>query len=203
MYSQRSLISNLLLLIALGEQVRAVKYDYLLEYEEIFVDCREPPENSLNIHGLFDISNVSLNFNGDFVHVTGNFTSIWDVEPTDRIALSVQTFQYKRGNWEPTFFSYNIGDFCSRMYGPDEHWYDFWTKHIINDVKSKCINTPGTLLILEEYDVNVSFDIRVAGPSLAGLYAIVAKFEAIDKYNRKRPTTICFEVRGEVVKKSK
>ncbi|XP_030381245.1 uncharacterized protein LOC115629069 [Scaptodrosophila lebanonensis] len=188
---------------ALEGQVRAVKYDFLLDYDEIFSDCREPPENSQNIHSLVDLSELSISFDGDSVHVSGNFTSIWDVEPTDRIVVSVKTFQFKRGNWEPTFFSYSIGDFCSRMYGPDEYWYDIWSKHIINDVKSKCINTPGTLLILEEYDVNAVFDVGLAGPSLSGLLSIVVKLEAFDKSNRKRPTTICFEVRGEMVKKYK
>jgi len=43
----------------------------------------------------------------------------------------------------PTVLSINVNDFCKVMYDKNQYWFKYWTQYIINDVKDKCVNSPG------------------------------------------------------------
>ncbi|XP_068146858.1 uncharacterized protein [Drosophila tropicalis] len=180
--------------------VLATDYELLLEDPDIFSPCTEGVPGSVGIGEIFDLSQIEYNQDSDVIHVSGNATTTWDIQPTDRIAGSFAIFHNERGNWEPTVFSMSTQDFCSSMYNADSYWYKSWTKHITNknEVQSKCLNTPGTLLVHEPFDVQlVIYNVR---GSAQGRYKVVVTLEAFDEKNMRRETSLCFEIRGEVEK---
>nr|XP_043066839.1 uncharacterized protein LOC108123116 [Drosophila bipectinata] len=124
---------------------RASDYELLLEDPDIFSPCTDGPPGSIGVPEAFDLSQLEIEHNGDTLHVTGNVTLTWDVNPKDRITGKVEVFHFNRGNWEPTVFTMSTQDFCSIMYDRNQYWYKMWTGYITNraDVEKKCINTPG------------------------------------------------------------
>lgn len=68
------------------------KFVYKLNFQnaDIYNACDDQPDNVLDINGMFDYTNFHSDFadNGDLV-VSGNFTTIWDVQPSDRIKVII------------------------------------------------------------------------------------------------------------------
>ncbi|XP_030387925.1 uncharacterized protein LOC115634381 [Scaptodrosophila lebanonensis] len=193
-------VGTLLLLGIASINVLAVDYEFILEDPEVFNECSDAPPGTLDIHGLFDFEHLTITQVEEKVHVKGNVTTIWDVQPGDRVAASLSVLRFARGDWEPTFFSMSIQNFCSIMYGKDQYWYKFWTQFITNrkDVEKKCLNTPGTVLVHEPFPIRVV--ITNMRSNFGGRYKMILKFEAFDMSNFKRNTSICYEMRGEFVK---
>jgi len=60
----------------------------IIDDPEIFMPCREPPPGSEDIFSLINIDELKLSLDGDKIHIEGNATTVWDIEPDDRIAVS-------------------------------------------------------------------------------------------------------------------
>ncbi|XP_033156188.1 uncharacterized protein LOC117138297 [Drosophila mauritiana] len=179
----------------------ATDYELLLEDPDIFSPCTEGPPGSINIHQAVNLDDIVVDQEGDILHVSGNATVVWDVQPTDRITARLDLFHFNRGNWEPTVFSMATQNFCSIMYDKNQYWYKYWTRFIINrhEVEKKCFRGPDTLLAHEPFDLRLKFE-NFRGPLLRGRYKIVVLFNALDERNIPRPNPICLEIRGEPLK---
>ncbi|XP_023171625.2 uncharacterized protein LOC111599962 [Drosophila hydei] len=180
-------------------QVLAADYEMLIDDPEIFTDCKENPPGAKGISGLFNLDELELTLDGDKIHVAGNATTVWDIEPTDRITASARLLQLDRGIWQPTVFSIASQDFCGIMYDKDQYWFKYWTRHVddIDTMKGKCINHKGTKLIHSPFDLNMVLN-NVRGTTLHGRYKIVVTLEAFDdEKSVKRPDSICVEIIGD------
>lgn len=82
---------ELLFFICVGF-TRAYKYKGIIEDDEIFNDCKDQPDNVLNIKGLFDFSQFTFGLEGEDISIEGNVTSIWDIQPNDRIQVGTKCF---------------------------------------------------------------------------------------------------------------
>lgn len=66
------------------------KYKLFFRNNEIFCPCENQPENVLDIHGLFDFSNVHMDFDeNEDVIGSGNMTAVWDIQPSDMISVII------------------------------------------------------------------------------------------------------------------
>ncbi|EDW38889.1 GL13794 [Drosophila persimilis] len=113
--------------------------------------------------------------------------------------FQIALFQYDRGNWLPTIYIITVKDFCKVMYDKNYYWYTYWTKYVINkkDVESRCFML-GTKLLMEEYKLHLVLNIGSA--VFSGLYKAIYTIEAYSALGVRRPTSFCFEVRGEFKK---
>ncbi|XP_030387909.1 uncharacterized protein LOC115634372 [Scaptodrosophila lebanonensis] len=194
-------VETLLLLGIASISVLAADYELILEDPDIFSDCSNAPPGASNIHGILDLEHVTLTSDGNTIHVKGNASTVWNVDPADRVRASASMYHFERGAWEPTVFSMSNQNFCAIMYGKNEYWYKYWTQHISNrkDVEQKCLNTPGTVFVLEPFDLKITLN-NIRGTTLSGRYKMVIMLEAFDKNNVRRPNSICYEIRGELEK---
>ncbi|XP_030565266.1 uncharacterized protein LOC115765742 [Drosophila novamexicana] len=196
MWSTPNFVYKVLIWILLARQSSAIKYKFSLENEDVFTNCPNKPSNVLNVSGLFDTSEST--FKTDFVSVrfSGNLTCAWNIQPGDRIQISVQLNRFDRGSWQPTVFNMHVRDFCASLYEKEQYWYKFWSKYIINkeQVREKCI-LPGTKFIHEPFDVDLLLEAQ--GLPLIGQHKLVYTFKAFDTNGVERETSICFEMLGE------
>lgn len=58
-----------------------------MEDERITSDCQNEPPKTLNIDGLFDMSNIDFEMAEDGVQLSGYKTVVWDIQPTDRVEV--------------------------------------------------------------------------------------------------------------------
>ncbi|XP_017001558.2 uncharacterized protein CheB42b [Drosophila takahashii] len=179
----------------------AMNYELLIEDPDILSPCTDGPPGSINARQAANFEDLVIEHETDVLHVSGNITMIWDVQPTDRIAARLDVFHQNRGTWEPTVFSMATQDFCSIMYDKNQYWYKYWTGFIINrhDVAKKCFRERGTVLVHEPFDLKLKLE-NIQGPTLRGRYKLVFKLQAFDVMNIPRPTSICAEIRGEPIK---
>lgn len=65
-------------------------YRMYLDDPEIFAVCPDVPDATLDINGLmnFDELDLSTDDTGENIYVKGNVTTVWDVQPDDRIVVS-------------------------------------------------------------------------------------------------------------------
>lgn len=80
--------SLLLLILQMLWQVLAVDYEMLIDDPDVFTDCLENPPGAKGANGLFNMDELTFTLNGDKIHVEGNVTTVWDVQPTDRITVN-------------------------------------------------------------------------------------------------------------------
>ncbi|XP_033246345.1 uncharacterized protein LOC117187710 [Drosophila miranda] len=179
---------------------RAIEYEFLLEKDGLMAPCENHPGNPSGFDALFDMSILNITQKAEStLQLTGDTVIVWqDVEPSDTITLFGQIYQFEQGNWQKTMFSASSKDFCKNMFEKNQYWYKFWTQNIINskDVRKTCINTRGSLVKHESFEVDLKASVNV--PNLGGRYKLVVLFEAFDKSNVKRPVSICSEFRGIV-----
>ncbi|KAH8326377.1 hypothetical protein KR067_006064 [Drosophila pandora] len=175
------------------------KYQFSFSNYEIFQNCQNQKSMVFGIDRLFDMSEFRISFNKEVLTIGGNLTSIWDLDAFDRVVFTIDTYKLERGTWQPTIFSVKSYNFCNDMYGKNFYWYTYWTQYITNknEVKHLCL-LPGTKLKFQEYKVNVIVDIP--NVNLNGVYKLQYILQAYDLIGRKRPTSLCFEVRGEYTK---
>ncbi|XP_017837798.1 uncharacterized protein LOC108596493 [Drosophila busckii] len=188
----------LLLSSSLLAQVLAADYEMILEDSDVFEDCTDAPPGAVNIHGLMDLSDITMHLDGYKVRVEGTARTNWNIQPGDRIAGGITIMKFNRGLWEPTLLNIATQDFCKMMYNPNEYWYKYWTRFVTNaaDVKDKCLSNPGTIMEHEPFDLEMRL-YNMRGPILQGRYKLVATLEAFDKENHRRPESVCFEIRGD------
>jgi len=87
MWSNRVVLSVLILLFISVGFSKAYKYKTILQNDEIFDDCPDQPKGALNIHGLFNLSDFISSSDLEKVFVSGNATLVWDIQPMDRIQV--------------------------------------------------------------------------------------------------------------------
>ncbi|XP_034100001.2 uncharacterized protein LOC117565138 isoform X2 [Drosophila albomicans] len=123
------------------ELVSGFKYKLILENEEIFTPCINKLPNVVDLPELFDISEFHTKEDGDELTVSGNMTSKWNYDSTDRIDGFVTLYRYERREWVATLYSMTVKDVCSVIYDDKQYWYELWTKHIISskNVRENCL----------------------------------------------------------------
>ncbi|XP_016949869.1 uncharacterized protein LOC108024462 [Drosophila biarmipes] len=191
----------LLAVLSFLSHANGADYELVVVDEDIFSSCPGAGPGTLDIHGLLDMSEFSTSMDSDGVTVSGNTTMVWDIELEDRVTFSVNLLYLERGTWKPTMFSLFSNDFCKVMYEKKQLWYKVWTQHISNDIQDKCINSPGTKIILNTYLVKLTSSI--SGPLREGHYKANIAFRAFDSYGVERPTRICYEILGDIFKVTK
>nr|XP_044251618.1 uncharacterized protein LOC108063537 [Drosophila takahashii] len=169
------------------------KYELTVLDEDVFSSCPDPAPGTLDVNGLFDLSELSTSMDANGITVIGNSTLIWDIKQEDRIQL----LYLERGTWTSTVFSITSRDFCKEMYDKNYFWYKYWTQYILNDTKDKCLNVPGTKMIHEPF--LLSLTANVIGLR-EGRYKANIMMRAYDSSGTERPTRICIEIQGDVFK---
>ncbi|XP_032590847.1 uncharacterized protein LOC116805064 [Drosophila grimshawi] len=185
------------------QSVLSANYEFLPEDPDIFSDCRNPPgpPGATNIKGLFSLDELELSLIGDMVHIEGNLTTVWDIQPTDRIYAAARVMHWNRGVWQSTVFDLHTKDLCKILYDKAQYWYTAWVRHVTNvdEVRSKCLYLKDGLKIIHEpFDLKMVYE-NIQGVKLYGRYKIVIIMEAFEEHkNIKRPTTVCVEIIGDV-----
>ncbi|ALC41547.1 CheB38a [Drosophila busckii] len=171
----------LLLSSSLLAQVLAADYEMILEDSDVFEDCTDAPPGAVNIHGLMDLSDITMHLDGYKVRVEGTARTNWNIQPGDRIAGGITIMKFNRGLWEPTLLNIATQDFCKMMYNPNEYWYKYWTRFVTNaaDVKDKCLSNPGnTSPLWEDFVAKAS---KLHTCLRAAIQAIAAYLDAFQK----------------------
>jgi len=83
----RIVLVGLLIIVKFICSSKAYKYTTVLQNDEIFSKCENQPDSVLDVHGFWDMSDLSLKPDFYKVTVSGNATFIWDIKPTDRIEV--------------------------------------------------------------------------------------------------------------------
>nr|NP_001014530.1 chemosensory protein B 53a [Drosophila melanogaster]AAX52701.1 chemosensory protein B 53a [Drosophila melanogaster] len=179
-----------------------ISYEFEIEDESIYSDCSDVPPGTLNISGLFDLTNYTTTITADGLSVSGNMTSVFNAQPTDRIELTGNLLFFDRGAWQPTTLNMMVRDFCAVMYDKKQLWYTDWSSHVVNrdEIKDNCIKVPGTLFLIESYNMKLVFGSGI--PLGTGRYSIRVQVFAYDQKGKKRPNNVCYEVKGNFYKES-
>ncbi|XP_017043650.1 uncharacterized protein LOC108089769 [Drosophila ficusphila] len=182
-------------------KIRAADYILLVEDSDLYTPCAEGPPGSIGLNEAYDVSELVVDMDEEGLHVSGNITALLDFPRTDRISARLNVLRFNRGTWEPTLFSLYTRDFCAVMFDPNIFWFKYWFKNFANreEIQEKCIATKGTVMQYNSFIVTPRLN-NVMGPNLKGRYKLVFTFEAFDKNNQRRPTSVCFEVTGEAEK---
>ncbi|KAH8277306.1 hypothetical protein KR026_008861 [Drosophila bipectinata] len=193
---QITCLCQILILMKCVNLLIAVAYDFVLEDEDIFSHCTAYPDHSYLDHGM-DLSNLSIKMVESGMSVKGNITVVWDIEPTDRVQFLLKGEYWDRGSWQPTLFSLFFPDVCKVMYDKHQIWYDGWIKHVTNknEIKDKCVNHKGTVMLLEPYVA--SFRLSIGTKTPPGRYRYIFVAVAYNLKNVRRPVQICFEIKGQ------
>lgn len=77
-------LSQFSLILVLGGD-----YQMLLSDTNIFSECEDSPYSALDINGLFNLDELQLGFkdNSEIISISGNVTTVWDIQPVDRIVV--------------------------------------------------------------------------------------------------------------------
>ncbi|XP_017072157.1 uncharacterized protein LOC108108576 [Drosophila eugracilis] len=189
-----------IILLGVVEHSLGYMYEYVMDDESVFIDCLDNPEGYPGMGGLFDLSNMTLEMGPDGIHVSGNTTSNWDIEPTDRIEARLAIVHLQRGIWQPTIYNMMSSDFCKCYVDPQQYWYELFPKHVINqeEAREKCFNYKGTVYYLRPYVLKMKVSVPMLLPN--GQYRMIFNLFAFDVNNVRRPNGICFEMKGEFFK---
>ncbi|XP_016967692.1 uncharacterized protein LOC108036212 [Drosophila biarmipes] len=178
-----------------------VEYEFELEDEEIYSNCSEVLPGTLNIKGLFDMTNLRTVMTSEGIEMSGNMTCVFNAQPSDRIELTGSLFYFDRGIWLPTTLNMVIKDFCHVMFDDKQLWYRAWSSRITNRdvIKRDCIKVQGTLIIMDSYTIKLRFGTGI--PLLPTRHALRVRVFAIDlSTGQKRPHDVCYEIRGNFYK---
>jgi len=156
-------IWHFLILLQHIQKSLAMTYEFIMEDERIFSDCKDKPPGTLDVNDLFDFTNTTFQMSESGVTLSGCKTVIWDIQPTDRVEvtknkiteiyrsykpyfqLAVSVLYFDRGTWQPTTLNMLIKDFCKVMFDEKQVWYDSYSKHIQNaaEVNNTCYRVKG------------------------------------------------------------
>nr|XP_016927515.1 uncharacterized protein LOC108008235 [Drosophila suzukii] len=195
-------IWHFLILLQHIQKSLAMTYEFIMEDERIFSDCKDKPPGTLDVNDLFDFTNTTFQMSESGVTLSGCKTVIWDIQPTDRVELAVSVLYFDRGTWQPTTLNMLIKDFCKVMFDEKQVWYDSYSKHIQNaaEVNNTCYRVKGSPIIFEEYTIQPVFSSGMIIKS--GRYAMRFMHSAYDNNGLVRPNKICYEIKGEFKKSS-
>ncbi|XP_062123270.1 uncharacterized protein LOC133836697 [Drosophila sulfurigaster albostrigata] len=196
MFLNRVILLVLAIIGTLANFSSTAKFKTTIFDDYVYGACDNQPENVLNINTAFDTSEFIIKNDVDNVTLSGNLTSRWNIQKTDRLEGIFQLHYLDHGSWQPTMYSIRIKNVCAVMFDKNQHWYKAWTSHIINidDVKDNCVNVPGAKLIHEPFELVFIFDLRTQIDT-NGLYRLFIAISAYDELSRKRDTSICFTIR--------
>ncbi|XP_017111699.1 uncharacterized protein LOC108135468 isoform X1 [Drosophila elegans] len=195
------LLWQTLILLKIVHPSFEINYEYVFLDENVFNSCPDPPPGFSDVHKLFDLSELNSEIKPDGLHISGNITIVWDVQPTDRIEGRISVLHLDRGSWQPTILNIWTYDFCKIFNDQKQVWYNSFVKYIVNkNDTEKCFNNKGTVYYVEPYVMNAIFGAGMRPPP--GLNRIVFTLSAVDENNVKRPNGICFEITGEFVRQT-
>ncbi|KAH8292020.1 hypothetical protein KR054_003527 [Drosophila jambulina] len=200
MFRRSRLLNQILILLHFVSLSLEIQYEFELEDDQVYTKCLDNPNGLKGIEGMLDLSDLTLELGAEGIVVSGNVTTVWDVEPTDRIEARISTLHWDRGFWQPTILNIYIFDFCKVMYDKNQLWYSMMTEHVINkdEVQDKCVKHKGTTLVYEQYLLKLYFGMGLVLPP--GRHRIIINTVAIDLNNVTRPNGICFEIVGQFYK---
>ncbi|XP_018804826.1 PREDICTED: uncharacterized protein LOC108978820 [Bactrocera latifrons] len=166
--------------------VQAVKYDFVVENEDVFTPCEDFPDKFID--KFFDISGLSFEREADLIKVTGDVKLIHEFDKAIPIQLDAQIYKRSRGEWVDTIYNIRRPDFCPTLYSENELWFIF-TK-VVPEQDRKCPPQPG---------LTISFD------SLFGLSYDIYDRSAEGEYKLKvmigqGRDIMCFEIESSVYK---
>ncbi|XP_016982148.2 uncharacterized protein LOC108046781 isoform X1 [Drosophila rhopaloa] len=188
----------LLTVLSLLSIANGAQYELTVLDEEIFSICPNSEPGTLDMNGLMDLSELKTSMNAEGITVSGNSTLRWDIQLEDRVQMNVNLLYFDRGSWTPTVFSQVFKDFCKSMYDSSQLHYKYWSGHITNDVRNKCVSVPGTKMMYETY--SLSMTAGSLGPLREGSYKANIMLRAYDSMGAERATRICFEIKGDLFK---
>ncbi|EDV48236.1 uncharacterized protein LOC6553620 [Drosophila erecta] len=193
-----SVLCTLLILCQIIGRSLELSHDFVPISEEILSKCEDKPEMGY-LDEFADFSHFIRKRSSSGINISGNITTKWDVSPSDIVEVDVTILKLEGNKWKPTAFKGNVNDLCKSFYDKNTIYYPYTTQHVVNrkTVKEKCINTPGTTLLLEPFVLKISFSYAV--PLSVGRHKAVLVFSAIDKAGVKRPRDTCLEIVGDIV----
>ncbi|XP_075168695.1 uncharacterized protein LOC142240835 [Haematobia irritans] len=186
-----------LLVFSIVQSGIAIRHQFFFDNEDLYGPCDDVPPEVGDIYDLFDATNSTMSYEEGDIHFKGNLTCVWkDVAPDDRIEVRIQCYKYVRGQWQPTFLSAYIQDFCADMFQQGSLSNQFWGQHILEEDR-KCLTNYGHIYRHRPftYDTVLNFNVN-----MEGRYNFVITFVAVTKDNIRRPNHICASIRGEFVK---
>ncbi|KAH8359603.1 hypothetical protein KR093_007785 [Drosophila rubida] len=190
----------LVLVVVFGAGFRfskATMHRIEFEDDEVYSECPNQPSNVLNVSGLMNLSELTIDSQVGQMQISGNLTMQWDIQKSDRIQVilggTLELFKFERREWVPTIYKIATPDFCPLLYDENQYWYKLWVQHIVNidEIRDKCLNVPGTKMIHKTFNLNTEFDILMG--NFEGLHKLRVELKAFDKQNKQRPTAICCE----------
>ncbi|KAH8421054.1 hypothetical protein KR222_006552 [Zaprionus bogoriensis] len=197
MYARLKILLQVIILLTIGESLSAVKMKFTPQTVEVFSSCPNVPQNVLNIHGMIDLSFIKFEMNDDFsIYVSGNATSVWNVDKNDKIQARFDLYKFDRSSWVATPIGMSVLDAGSVLYDKNQYWYKMWTQYVINaeEIKNDSL-MHGTVFQHTPFYIDMKFD--MPGNSFRGQHKIVGNLKAYSPLKVLRDTSICFEVIGE------
>ncbi|XP_037708421.1 uncharacterized protein LOC119546302 [Drosophila subpulchrella] len=179
----------------------ATDYNLLVEDPDVYSPCTDGPPGSISVNEAFNMDNMVFDQDEDGIHISGNATVKWSLPRTDRLSARFSVMHHTRGTWEPTVISQVTRDFCAVFYHKDQYWYKYWFQNAANleEIKKNCLASKDTVMIFNPFIMHLRLN-NINGASFRGRYKAVFHIEAFDENNKRRPTSLCFEFRGEIEK---
>ncbi|KAH8421039.1 hypothetical protein KR222_005238 [Zaprionus bogoriensis] len=169
------------------------------ENDLFFSDCPDQPKNVLSIRQILDLTDLSIAMKYGMVDFAGNMTSTWRIQKSDRLQVRFELWKFDRGSWVRTMYNILVKSFCPLLFDPNQYWYQFWSKYVINaeEIKENCFNVPGTIIAHDPFTIDMLFDVP-RSIDMSGHFKIIIKFYAFDRMNVQRDTNMCTEILGEL-----
>ncbi|XP_016972265.1 uncharacterized protein LOC108039700 [Drosophila rhopaloa] len=199
MVREQSLFCKILIFLQVIRLSFEMNNEFVPEREDLFSECQDKPGfDYMDKFGDFSLLSRKRGKNGG-TYISGNITMVWDVEPSDRVAVEGYLLKLEGGIWKPTVLKASDKDFCRSFYDKKTIYYPYSTEHVINkdEVKEKCLTNPGTVLVVEPFFQRILINFAV--PLTVGRHKVVIMFSAFDKAGVKRPRDICMEIIGDIV----
>ncbi|XP_032579053.1 uncharacterized protein LOC6614346 [Drosophila sechellia] len=195
---ETSVLCTLLIFFQIIGRSFEMSHDFVPIRDDLFSKCEEKPEMGY-LDVFADLSNLSSKRGAGGINISGNATTIWDVDPSDVVEVDVSILKFEGDKWIPTIIKGNVKDFCKTFFDKNSIYYSYSPKHVVNkkEVKEKCITSPGSILVWKPYLLKISFSYAV--PLNVGRHKAVIIYSAIDKAGVKRDRDICMEIVGDIV----
>ncbi|XP_004524122.1 uncharacterized protein LOC101451317 [Ceratitis capitata] len=135
--------------------IEAVKYDFVVDNEDVFTPCEDFPDNYID--KFFDISGLSFEREGDLVKVVGDVKLVHEFENDVPIQLDAQVYRRSRGEWVDTIYNIRRPDFCPVLYNGNELWYKY--TNVVPEADRKCPPQPGLTISFDSL-FGLSYDLQ-------------------------------------------